>query len=264
MKKSIKIGEKTYASKKEALMHYKKILNTYDFGKSLLGEDYNDLLDLLDFDYYNYLASTAESEQETVEIESGEEGFHQSENGFSVKNIKVSKVQFNTKCFEVFFNDSSQYISYLMIINNRQYTPEKLFYTACRNVVHADIMAVKQQYFKNNSAKDLVKCQETNKLSTWNELVVDHRQPNTFSIIVDRFKEVNQIVVSGIDYTSNAQNMIIFKDDTLTQKFQEYHRGKATLRIVRSECNASRTGLARVKSGSKDLAIKHPDQLSLF
>ncbi|MDJ0365870.1 DUF3223 domain-containing protein [Hymenobacter sp. H14-R3] len=264
MKKPIKIGEKTYASKKEALAHYKKILNTYNFGQSLLGEDYNDLLNLLDFDYYNYLASAVEYEQETVEIENDEENFQQSENGFFIKDIKVSKVQFSTKCFEVFSIDGSQYISYLMIINNKKYTPERLFYTACRNVVHADIMAVKQQYFKNNSVKSLVKCQETSKLSTWNELVVDHRQPNTFSIIVDRFKEVSQIVMSEIDYTSNAQNMIIFKDDTLTQKFREYHRGKATLRIVRSECNASRTGLARVKSSNKDLAIKSTDQLSLF
>ena len=245
-------------------MHYKKILNTYNFGQSLQGEDYNDLLDLLDFDYYNYLASVAEVEQEAAETENDEDAIQQPENDFSIKDIKVSKVQFNTKCFEVFFNNASQYISYLMIINNRQYTPEQLFYTACRNVIHADIMAVKQQYFKDNSVKGLVKCQETSKLSMWNDLVVDHRQPNTFSIIVDRFKEVNQLDMNEMEYTSNAKNMIIFKDDELTQSFREYHRRKATLRIVRSECNASRTSLARVKSGGKDLAVKPTDQLSLF
>ena len=90
----------------------------------------------------------------------------------------------------------------------------------------------------------------------WAELVVDHRQPNTFSVIVDRFKEINSVDLSEIEYTSNEQNHIVFKDSNLTEQFKKYHKEKATLRIVKKECNSSRTSLARIKRTTKDLTIK--------
>ena len=143
-----------------------------------------------------------------------------------------------------------------MIINNKKYTPENLFYIACRNSIHNDIRAVKQEFFDKNSVKGQVKCQETGLLSRWSELVVDHRQPNTFSVIVDRFKEINRIELDTIEYTSDDQNHIIFKDVNWTEQFKKYHMEKASLRIVRTECNSSRTGLARIKRTSKDLTVK--------
>jgi len=258
MRKPFKIGQKEYKFKKDAIAHYRAILNSYDFGQSLNKSDYNDIIDLLDYDYFNYL----------VEVENSEQNFEEETNNDKNKNeevkeedlvidcIKVAKVQFNTKCFEIFFSDNtSHYISYLMIINNKRYSPEKLFYIACRNSIHSDIHSVKQKYFDKNSVKGQVKCQETGMLSKWTELVLDHRQPNTFSIIVDRFKEINKINLNVIEYTSNEQNHIIFKDENLTQKFKKYHKKKAVLRIVRKECNSSRTGMARIKKTAKDLTV---------
>ena len=137
-----------------------------------------------------------------------------------------------------------------MIINNTKYTTEKLFNIACRNSIHNDIKAVKQDYFDQNSIKGQVKCQETGILSKWTELAVDHRQPNTFSVIVDRFKEVNRIELDKIEFTSNDQNHIIFKEESWSEQFRTYHKVKASLRIVRTECNLSRTGLARLKRTS--------------
>lgn len=107
-----------------------------------------------------------------------------------------------------------------------------------------------------NSVKGQVKSQETGKLSKWTELVVDHRQPNTFSIIVDRFKELNRINLEEIEYSSNEQNHIIFKDENLTKDFRKYHKEKASLRVVRKECNSGRTGMGRIKRSTKDLTIK--------
>lgn len=262
MRNPIKIGLKEYKFKKDAITHYRTILNSYDFGQSLNESDFNDLLDLLDYDYFNYLAELETTTEENVkqeiinEIEITENDKN-AVNEILIDDIKIAKVQFNTKCFEVFYSDkTSQYISYLMIINNAKYTPEKLFYVACRNSIHNDIKTVKQNYFDKYSEKGQVKCQETGTLSKWNELVVDHRQPNTFSVIVDRFKEVNRIELVTIEYTSNDQNHIIFKDDNLTENFKKYHIEKATLRLVRIECNSSRTGMARLKKTSKDLPIK--------
>ena len=174
-----------------------------------------------------------------------------------IEDVKVARVQFNTKCFEVYYSDkSSQFISYLMIINNVKYTSEKLFNIACRNSIHGDIQSVKQSYFDSKSVNGQVKCQETGVLSKWSELAVDHRQPNTFSIILDRFKEVNNIDFETIEFTSNENNLIVFQDSNWTDKFRQYHKEKASLRIVRIECNSSRTGMARLKRTSKDLTIQ--------
>ncbi|PSR54254.1 DUF3223 domain-containing protein [Adhaeribacter arboris] len=259
MRKPFKIGEKEYKFKKDAVAHYRTILNSYDFGQSLNDADFNDLIDLLDYEHFNYLAeleSTGDDGNE--EIESNEASTEESaDEGLSIEEIRVARVQFNTKCFEIVYNDkTSCYISYLMIINNTQHSPEKLFSIACRNAIHSDIRSVKQIHFDNHSIKGQVKCQETGLLSKWTELVVDHRQPNTFSIIVDRFKEVNRIDLESIEYTSNDQNHIVFKDESWTNEFRKYHTEKASLRIVRKECNSSRTGMARIKRTSKDLIIK--------
>ena len=260
MRKPFKIGQKEYKFKKDAITHYRTILNSYDFGQSLNRSDFEDLIDLLDYDYFNYLVELETAEVNEQELNDDIELIDKEEKNeveISIENIKVARVQFNTKCFEIFYSDeTSQYISYLMIINNTKYTPEKLFYVACRNSIHKDIKLVKQEYFDKNSVKGQVKCQETGLLSKWEELAVDHRQPNTFSIIIDRFKEVNKFELEIIEYTSNDQNQIIFKDDILTEQFRKYHMEKASLRIVRNECNSSRTGLARIKRTSKDLSIK--------
>lgn len=174
----------------------------------------------MDYDYFSYLAEleTTEDINDEIDLNSREENFLDET---TIEEIKIARVQFNTKCFEIFYSDkTSQYISYLMIINNTKYTPEKLFYVACRNSIHNDIKAVKQEYFDKNSLKEQVKCQETGTLSKWTELAVDHRQPNTFSVIIDRFKEVNRIDLDVIEYTSNDQNHIIFKDDNWTEQFR--------------------------------------------
>ena len=259
MRKPIKIGQKEYKFKKDAISYYRIILNSYDFGQSLNDSNFEDLLDLLDFDYFNYLADSEDSDDDVSEnsVRENTDNIEIAEDAFDIVDIKVAQVQFNTKCFEIFYkNGESQYISYLMIINNQRYNPESLFNKACRNSIQNDLISVKQEYFDKHSAKGQVKCQETGQLSKWTELAVDHRQPNTFSVIVDRFKEVSRIDLEKIEYISNENNQIIFKEDSLTQEFTNYHKDKANLRIVRKECNLSRTGMARLKQTAKDLTIK--------
>lgn len=178
------------------------------------------------------------------------------DSSLTIEDIKVSKVQFNTKCFELYYSDgTSQYISYLMIINQKRFTPDELFNIACRNSILSDVRAIKQKFFDEHSVKGKVRCQESNILSTWTELVVDHRQPNTFSMIVDRFKELNAINTNAIEYTSDDQNHLVFQDVNLADTFVSYHKEKARLRLVRKEINSSRSGMGRVKRSTKDLII---------
>lgn len=258
MRNPLRIGQKEFKFKKDAISHYRTILNSYNFGQSLSRADFKQLIDLIEYgNLINNIDVEVKEEECEDRTQSNIEIIDANRDEISILDIKVSRVQFNTKCFEVFYSDkTSSYISYLMIINNTLYTPEKLFYIACRNSIHTDIKSVKQAYFDKNSIKGQVKCQESGILSKWVELVVDHRQPNTFSIIVDRFKEVEKINLDKIQYTSNKENLIIFKNNNLVEKFRKYHKEKASLRIVRKECNSSRTGLARIKRTNRDLTIE--------
>ncbi|MDD4778477.1 MAG: hypothetical protein PHV53_09350 [Fermentimonas sp.] len=239
-RKPIIIGNNTFDYKKDAIAHYRKILISYSFGESLNESDFYDLIDLLNYDY-----TVSEDELELDESD------------IYIIDIKVSKVQFSTKCFEVFYSDNSScYISYLMILNNTKYTPEKLFNAACRSAINKDIRDVKQRYFDQYSIKGQVKCQETGILSKWTELTVDHRQPNTFSVIVDRFKELKGFDLDKIEYKSDDNNFIIFDDSNIAELFREYHKEKANLRLVRNECNSGRTSLAIISRTNKDLKIE--------
>jgi len=264
MKNPIKIGEQTFKYKKDALTFYKSILNTYDFAESLSDEDFNSVIDLL---FYN-----TESEDGEQILDEGQKFDLYVESNLTVKpsnqneetteqidilDIKVSKVQFNTKCFEVFYRDStSQYISYILLINKPKENHHGIFNAACRSIIQRDLIDVKQLYFKYHAMNGFVKCQESGQLCKWGDLAVDHRQPNTFSVIVDRFKEVFQIDVTTVDYEVNKLNILLFKDETLIKNFKNYHKDKANLRIVKKELNLGRTGMARIKRTSKDLTIK--------
>jgi hypothetical protein len=285
MRNPLKIGERTFKYKKDALAFYRSILNAYNFGKSLSDEDFDSVLDLLFYD-----TDTNEDEKEQnlndkqqlefkydtdededyLPLDDGQKAdlryetfgkplkqIEDASDNIDIVDIKVSRVQFNTKCFEVFYSDlTSQYISYILLINKPKHNPHGTFNIACRSTIQSDLIQVKQLYFKTHAVNGFVKCQETGQLSKWGDLAVDHRQPNTFSVIVDRFKEVFQIDPTSVDYEVNELNVMLFKDETLVNNFKNYHKEKANLRIVRKENNLSRTGMARVKRTSKDLIIK--------
>jgi hypothetical protein len=271
VKNQLKIGEKIYKFKKDALYYYKNILNSYKFGQLLNDDDYNDLIDLLNYndsivnkelidnefiqDYYCERIITDKPKSITDNI-INEIIKDDREENFEIVDIKIVKVQFSTKCFEIIYNDlSSQCFSYIMMINRPKYNPDKLFNTACRNAIQNHINAIKKKYFKDYSINGFVKCQETNQMSKWEDLAVDHRQPNTFSVIVDRFKEVNKIDVANVEYSSDNNNGLVFENEKLIEEFRNYHKEKANLRIVRKECNSKRAAMARLKRSSKDLII---------
>jgi hypothetical protein len=80
-----KIGNRGYRSKKEAISRYRKILNSYDFGQSLNDADFDDLIDLLNYDPNEIQNETNIAPTMYPENE-----------GYYITDIKVSKVQFNT------------------------------------------------------------------------------------------------------------------------------------------------------------------------
>jgi hypothetical protein len=235
----MKIGTKEFKFKKNALEYYRNILNSYKFGQSLNENDFEDLLELInyDFSFNNY-------ENEIIE------------ENLEIKDIRIAKVQFNTKCYEIVWNNSeTEIISFIMIINRPKMNLNTSFSIACRNIIQNDLTLVKNKYCIENYNNGFIKCQETNEHVKWEDLVVDHRQPNTFSVIVDRFKELKNINIENIEFFTDENNFFIFKDENLAKEFQEYHKTKANLRIVKKKCNLSRSGMARIKRTTKDLTI---------
>lgn len=247
MRKRIQIGKFSFDSKKSAIEFYKDILSKYTFGDFLDDNDYNSILYLLDYDMeMNSVQNPNSHEENSNEIDE-----------FFIENVRIAKVQYNTKCFELVYNDGqSDIISYRMIINRPKITPNSLFNIACRNAIQNDLIKVKQLFFEKNAKHGMVKCQESNDLAKWEELAVDHRQPNTFSVIVDRFKELNNINLDTVEFFTDEKNLLRFRDNELTENFKSYHKEKANLRIVKKELNLSRTGMSKIKTTSKDLRIK--------
>jgi hypothetical protein len=227
------IGNKVFKYKKDALNYYREILNSYNFGEKLNEKDKAEIIELLkNHPEFNKKIS------------------------FGIQNIIVGKVKYNSKAFHIQNNNSElEAFSFIKCINGEK-PPLTIFSNTCRDVVQEDINKVKFQYFSDNSKNGQVKCQESGDLCEWKELVVDHRQPNTFSVIVDRFIELNKIDISSIEYIEVIDGVYKFKNEEISNKFKSYHKGKANLRIVKKEKNSGRAHQARVNQQKKDLKIK--------
>ena len=232
MRKAIEIGDKEFESKKEALNYYKTILNSYDFGETLKTNDFYDILDLLE---------THPSVKEKI--------------GVGIDKVRVAKLKYNTRVFELLRIDgSTEYFSYTKRINSPK-TDFTKFNKACRQIIQEDLKNVKLSYFEKYSKKGKVKCQETGELLCWEELTVDHRQPNTFSVIVDRFIELKNIDLKNIDYLKIDGGPNELADKKLKEDFRQYHKDKANLRIVKKALNLGRSFQARINQQKKDLTI---------
>ena len=269
MRRPLIIGEKEYSTKKEAKDYYSQILNSYNFGESLSNEHYNDLMALIDH-YADYYYDNEFEEDNVVEIEDSENilkldvlndnsdnSFDNSDNS-TVSDIRIGRFQYNTKCFEVVYSDGDTWvISYKSFIDKTNTSSLSLFNKVCRYTIQPDLIKVKQEYFKKYAKNSKAPCQESKELLKYKDLVVDHRQPNTLSVIIDRFIELYKIDVDNIEYDFYSFKLPAFKDLKLSSKFRSYHQEKALLRVVDKRLNLSRTGMARLKEMKDDIKIEN-------
>lgn len=139
MKKEINIGERKFLTKKEALNHYKGILNSYDFGESINEQDFLEVLELLE---------THPRKEE--------------KKGAGIKQIRIAKLKYKTKAFElVRLDGSTEYFSYTKRINAPR-TNMTRFSEACRKAIQEDLRDVKQAYFDKHSKNGKVRCGSVN------------------------------------------------------------------------------------------------------
>jgi len=197
MKKWKQIGALNFKYKKDTIVYFKKILNSYKRKEALNEEDFQDVM--------NLLAIHPNAEEKI---------------GAGIKEIIVDEIRYKTKCFNAIRTDSSCVVfSYLKCING-SLSPLAKFNKTCRDVIAEDLRNVKLSFFKQNSIKGKVKCQETQELSSWEELNIDHRQPNTFSVIIDRFIEF----LTKIDGAQNILSAEILRKGT--QSFDTHNLEK--------------------------------------
>lgn len=227
------IGDKEFKYKKDALSHFKDILNSYESTQIVNESDFKDLVALIE---------NRSDKDEKI--------------GCGIESIQVIEVRYKTKCFELIRTDGSKEVfSYRSCINGKS-KPLTKFSEACRETISEDLRNVKLTYFKKFSSKGEVKCQETGELCKWEELNVDHRQPNTFSVIVDRFIEVHRIDIKNVEYTEKMDGVYHFSDVVLAQKFKKYHKKMANLRLVKKGKNLGRSHQASINRQQKDLTIE--------
>lgn len=233
MKKLIEIGTNKFIYKKDALEFYKRILNSYEFGEKLNSTDFENVFGLIEIH--------PEKEKKI---------------GCGIEYFRIGKAKFNTKSFEIVRKDgSSEFLSYTKRINKPKDQSSK-FRIACRQAIQNDLIKVKQKYFKDKSKKSKVKCQESGEYLTYEELNVDHRQPNTFSVIVDRFIEIKNLNVNDIELLQIEGGPNEIANENLKSEFREYHKEKANLRLVKRELNLSRAHQGRLGKTEKDLTIE--------
>jgi hypothetical protein len=126
------------------------------------------------------------------------------------------------------------------------------FSRACRFSVHDRIRKFKIQKFKNRP----VRCVISGEIVEWEECQVDHKSPLTFSVIVKSFIVANDLNISTIEYTYNNSREK-FIDDSIAEKFYEFHKKMAVLRIVSTKENQKLSGSARVKPTQKDGVLEN-------
>ena len=84
MRKLIQIGKLIFKTKKDALAHFKQILNSYDFGEKLNPKDFDDICALL---------KIHEKSKEKI--------------GSGIKEIEIAEIRYKTKCFNLIRTDLS-------------------------------------------------------------------------------------------------------------------------------------------------------------
>ena len=126
------------------------------------------------------------------------------------------------------------------------------FADACRNAVLSDIRAAKRLFFDTHGDHEgRVPCDITGRLITKDEAHVDHAHP-TFGTLVITFRASQgwhkQIPSDILTVPADQQFTTSFANDDANQKFRDYHKAAASLRIISKEVNlAAAAGQRRPK-----------------
>jgi hypothetical protein len=230
MAKAITLSNgRTWKTQKDALNHFKDMLNSYS-NKDVIDvrADHEDLVALLE--RYDEAITDGPSKTGT-----GIDHFTRTINNFQ---------GFATPGFWVHRKDGTATdFSYIWAVKGQPKGPSKEFYDACRAAVQADLVAAKLSFFKQHAdVNGYVPCEVTGQPITYQDAHLDHAWIS-FGQIVSSFRvsrswtaEVPEGIVS-LPADGQTQSKLI--DPAVAQAFIQFHHSIATLRIVLGTVNLS-------------------------
>lgn len=127
----MKIGNKEFKYKKDALIYYKRILNSYLPKQTVSRKDFKDLIELIEIRH-----------DKDKKI------------GCGIEFIQVIEGRHKIKCFQlVRINGSKEVFSYIKCINGKS-KPLAKFVKTCRETVIDELRNVKKVFFEKTPTKD--------------------------------------------------------------------------------------------------------------
>lgn len=231
--KPITLGHLSFSKQGDAMAHFKEILNRLPIGTVLTGNDYGDVAALL---------SGHPRAQEKI--------------GPGIERLTVDENDADGRCFHIIRTDGSKdNFSYKKCVVGDP-SPFTSFSLACRRAVEDDLYQFKVTYFdENQNADQKVKCPETKKWIAFEEAHVDHRSPQSFSVIVKFFIDMKGVDVGGVQYERVGLYGNEFSEASLAEAFRAWHKKTAVLRVIEAGRNLAKAPLARVKLTKADRTL---------
>lgn len=221
---------------KDAIEYFKNILESYQNGQTIAGDDHDMLLALL--------KRHPEADQKI---------------GCGVKRFYKDRTDMPTSCFWIERNDGSKTdFSYRTAISTKGKTLKQEFLEACRAAVQDDLRRIKKQHFEKKSDQNgRVECDITGDKVAIYESHLDHKAPYTFEVLVNTFIGANNIEIKPemLSIAEDAQFQTTLIDIELKDKFRRYHHKMAKLRIIKAELNLSLGGSQRILKSRNPVLI---------
>jgi hypothetical protein len=221
---------------KDAIEHFKNMLERYRNGQTIAGDDRDMLLDLLE-----------RHPQADKKI------------GCGVKRLYKDRTDMPTSCFWIERTDGSRTdFSYRTAISAKEKSLYQEFLEACRAAVQDDLLLAKKEYFEKWGDLDKkVKCEITGDKVAISESHLDHKKPLTFEVLVYTFISANDIEIKPemLLMSQDAQFQTTMIDRQLKDKFLQYHRKVAKLRVIKAEQNLSLGGSERIRKSRNPVLI---------
>ena len=214
--------------RKDAIEHFKNMLERYRNGQSIAGDDRDMLLALLE--------RHPEADKKI---------------GCGVRRLYKDRTDMPTSCFWIERTDGSRTdFSYRTAISAKGKSLYQEFLEACRVAVQDDLLLAKKEYFEKWGDRDKkVKCHITGDKVAIYESHLDHKKPLTFEVLVYTFISANDIEIKPemLLMSQDAQFQTTMIDQELKDKFRLYHHKTAKLRVIKAEQNLSLGGSERIR-----------------
>lgn len=227
--KAYRIGHKKFDTKKQLKVYTRTILDQAAVGQTLAGEKATFL--------YELFRHHPEADVKLA----------------GMKGIRVrTNRMFRQREFCIVKGDGDEYdISFNSSITGKHSTNTSNFNKACRFAVSDQIAEFKKRAFKETTT---LACPLSGEVVTAGNAHVDHETPQ-FSTLVAKFIEDHRVDLCAtrykpIDHRTDF-GAVEFADAELGDKFGEYHRTHAKLRILSAKANLNRKRAPKKRKATK-------------